>query len=465
VSSIEPTNLGRPDGWQWVSIVRTAVAIAVLGCSGLRPALAQAVEEGLVLRQLSFSGNKSLPKRELEAAIATTNSSWIARAPIIRSLGLGSKRRLTERTFRTDVERLKTFYRIKGFLDVVIDTSVVRTEKDAYITFRITENEPIRVRSFRIGGLDSIPDGNHLTADIPLHIGQPFDRTLLEATADTIAIRLQNLGYPEVRVLLGEREVDRVEHTVDIALEVQPGAHSVIGEIHVQGTQTVDSAFVRSQLATAPGRQFSSTDIGQSQRNLYRSELFRFATVRLDTAHFVPGSGVVPLTIVVTEGPMHRARSAIGYGTNDCFRLGLGWTARNALGHGQIFDVSAQASKVGVGDPTQVGGLRNSICSALKDDTVGSAKLNYNVSTSFRRPAFISPANIASLSLFAERRSEFAVYLREDIGGSMTLLRETRTRVPIALTYRVSYGRTLANNVSFCACLYTHLTLPTNREV
>lgn len=412
--------------------------------------MAQAVDEGLVIRQLKFSGNKAIDVALLEAAIATTNSSWIARFPVIRSLGLGAKRHLSERSFRMDVERLKTFYRLRGYLDVLVDTTVVRTGKDVYITFQITENEPVRVRTLDVTGLDSIPDGDRYVKALPLRVGQPFDRSLLVATADTIATRLQNLGYPEVRVLLGKREVNREAHTADVALSIEPGVRSVIGEIHVQGTTTVDSSFVRSLLATAPGQRFSSTDIGQSQRNLYKSELFRFATVRLDTAHFVAGSGVVPLTIVVTEGPMHRARSSAGYGTNDCFRLGLGWTARNALGHGQIFDVSAQTSKLGVGVPTLVDALRSSICSALKDDSVGSRKLNYNLSTSFRRPAFISPSNTITLALFTERRSEFLAYLREDIGGSVTLLRETPSRIPISLTYRLSYGRTEANNVSFC---------------
>ncbi|HEU5218285.1 MAG TPA: BamA/TamA family outer membrane protein [Gemmatimonadales bacterium] len=425
--------------------------IAVLGCSGLRLAVAQAVEEGLVVRQLRFSGNGSVETALLAAAIATTNSSWIARFPVIRSLGLGAKRHLSERSFRTDVERLKTFYRLKGFLDVLVDTTVVRTAKDVYITFHITENEPVRVRTFEITGLDTVPDGDKLTIDLPLRIGQPFDRPLLIASADTLAIRLQDRGYPEVRVLLGKREVNREEHTADLSLAVEAGVPSVIGEIHVEGTRTVDSSFVRAMLATAPGRKFNSGDIAQSQRNLYLSELFRFATVRLDTAHFVEGSGVVPLTIVVTEGPMHRARSSVGYGTNDCFRLGLGWTARNALGHGQIFDVSAQTSKVGVGAPTLVDGLRNSICSALKHDSIGSTKLNYTVATSFRRPVFLSPDNTITVALFAERRSEFAVYQREDVGGSLTLLRETRSRIPISLTYRLSYGRTEAKDVSFCA--------------
>lgn len=427
------------------------MVIAALALGGLRTAVAQAVEEGLVVKQLDFSGNRAFDSRTLGAAIQTTNSHWLARLAVIRSLGLGAKRHLSERSFRTDVYRLRLFYQIHGYLDVKVDTTVIRTPKDVYITFHIAEGQPVLVRSFEIKGLDSLPKREDVLLELPLKVGEPFDRMLLLATADTLVARLQDKSYPDARVLLEKRDVNRAEHRADVSMVVEPGVPAVIGEIHVEGTQAVDSSFVRSLLATEPGLPFRSRDLAQSQRNLYRSELFRFATVRLDTAHFVSGSGVVPLTIVVSEGLMHRARAAGGYGTNDCFRLGAGWTARNAFGHGQVFDISGQASKLGVGRPTGVAALRNSICSALKDDSIGSTRINYNLTASFRRPVFISPANTLTLSLFAERRSEFLVYLREDIGGAVTLVRETQSRVPVSFAYRLSYGRTEANNVSFCA--------------
>jgi outer membrane protein insertion porin family len=425
--------------------------IVALGCGGLHSAHAQAVAEGLVVRQLKFDGAKSFDSKTLSAAIATTNSTWLATKAWIRWLGLGSERHLSERALRMDVYRLRLFYQIHGFLDAKVDTTVIRTTDDVYITFHIEEGQPVLVRSFEIKGLDSLAFRDELLAKLPLAMGEPFDRTLLVATVDTLLLRLQNRSYPEARVLLEKRDVDREAHVADVSLLVEPGVPSVVGEIHVEGIERVDSTFVRKLLATSPGRPFEASDLVLSQQNLYRSELFRFATVRLDTAHFKPGSGEVPLTIVVTEGLMHRARASAGYGTNDCFRSGIGWTARNALGHGQIFDISAQASKLGAGRPTTFQGLRNTICSALKEDTVGSDRVNYNLTASFRRPLFITQANTLTLSLFAERRSEFLVYLREDIGGSVTLVRETQNRVPLSLTYRLSYGRTEANNVSFCA--------------
>ncbi len=433
------------------SIVRTALFGVVLGVAAIGRAEAQAGENGLVVRRLSFHGNDAFPSDILGAAIATTRSSAFAAYNFLKWMGLGEKRRLNELELQRDVERLRLFYRVRGYLDVQVDTAVVRTADDAYVTFSIQEGPPVLIKNFVIKGLDSVPGGPELLKDVPLREGAPFDRTLVYATADTLRNRLHDRGYAEALVRLEGFEVNRERREASVSLIVEPGVTAVIGEIHVQGAQRVDSAFVRSLLASRPGREYSERDIQQSQLNLYRSELFRFASVGLDTAHFVPGSGVVPVTITVHEGPFHRIRTALGYGTNDCFRAGAGWTARNALGSGQVFDVSAQVSKLGVGRPFDAGLEKNVLCSALQDDSVGSARANYNITTSFRRPVFLSSSNSLTLALFAERRSEFAVYLREDVGGSATLIRETTDRIPITLTYRLSSGRTQANPVSFCA--------------
>jgi outer membrane protein insertion porin family len=422
------------------------LALAVVG--GVS---AQAGESGLVVRGLHFRGNKAFPADLLSAAIATTSSSIFATFAPIRWIGLGEKRRLNELELRRDVERLKLFYQIRGYLEVRVDTVIVRTPEDVRITFNIREGPPILIRGFVIKGLDSVPAGQELLKDLPLREGEPFDRTLVYASADTIRTRLHDDGYAEALVQLEGFKVDREQRTASVSLVVVPGVTAVIGEVHVQGARRLDTAFVRSLLATQPGREYRERDIQQSQLNLYRSELFRFAAVGLDTAHFVPGSGVVPVTINVNEGPFHRIRTALGYGTNDCFRTGAGWTARNALGSGQVFDISGQVSKLGVGRPFGAGLEHSFLCSALQDDSIGSFRANYNITTSFRRPVFLSPSNSLTLSLFGERRSEFAVYLREDVGGSMTVIRETAERIPITLTYRLSSGRTQASAVSFCA--------------
>ncbi len=408
---------------------------------------------GLLVRQLRFTGNQSFRSDVLAASISTTNSSLFARSPLLRWLGLGNERFLNERELRRDVERLRTFYRIHGYYEARVDTAVARTNTASYITFRIEEGEPVRVRNLEIKGLDTIPRRRDLVEDLPLRVGSPYDRVLLLATADTLSLRMQDRGYPWVRVLSERKDeyLDVEGRSATVVLVVNPGPRATIGPIKVEGSLAVDSSFVRSLLATEPGRLYRGKDLADSRLNLYRSDLFRYAVVAPDTTAISSDSTTVPLLVTVTEGYLYRVRAATGYGTDDCFRVGVGWLARNAFGRGQAFEVSGQFSKLGVGEPTSAPGIRDVLCSRLERDSLGSGKVNYSAAVSLRRPDFLSPANTITFALFAERRSEFQVYRREDVGGSVTLTRETSSRVPVSLSYRLSYGATEAEPVSFCA--------------
>lgn len=412
------------------------------------PVMAQ---EGLVVRQLRFEGNRALDDLLLAASIATTTSSGFATFPVIRGLGLGEKRRLDEQEFLSDVLRLRVLYRIHGYLEAQIDTLVRRTEDDVYITFRIEEGEPVRVRSLEISGLDEVPDGRAFAEDLPLRIGDPHSRIALTATADTIAERLRDRGYPTATVYLDRNAVDSARRAADLSLRVAPGTAAIIGSIRVVGATSLDTAFVASLAATDLGRPYRFRDLVASQRNLYRTDLFRFANVGIDTTQFRVGDPVVPLLIQVNEGRFYRARASAGFGTSDCFRGSAGWTARNFFGNGRALDLQANVSKVGVGRPFDWGADESWICNQLADDSIGSRKANYTLGATFRKPTFLSSDNRLSASVFAERRSEFKTYLREELGGSVTLTRETSRSMVYNLTYRLAYGGTEANDASFCA--------------
>lgn len=407
----------------------------------------------LVVRKLDFDGNRAIPDEVLRTAISTTNSSWFATAFLVRWFGLGEKRYFNEQEFRRDVVRLQVLYRRSGYPHVAVDTTVRREPQNIYITFHITEGEPIVVRSLEILGIDSLPDWLQRRArlDLPLRTGDPFNRYAMQASADSITRRLKDRGYPDARVY-SAFESDRDAGLASVQLDVVPGDRAVVGEVSVVGAQRIEPSLVRNLLVARPGRRYSQDELFQSQRNLYGSDLFRFATVNIDSAKYQPGADSVPLVVQVNEGRRRRIRGGLGYGTEDCFRGSLGWTSRNFLGsNGRILDLTSRISKVGVGDPFDWG-LADNICGTSSEDPIGSSRVNYSLGASLRRPAFLSSNNTLAVSVYTERRSEFKVYLRRETGTTVTLSRESpRRRNPLSLSYNLSYGRTEATDASFCA--------------
>lgn len=440
--------MSRSGGPRTAAFGRWALALALV-LAPLGGGLA-AQDGALVVRKLDFAGNKALDDVTLAAAISTTNSSFIATHWYTRWTTLGTKRTFNEQEFRRDVERLRALYRRAGYRDVVLDTLVQRTPLDVEITIKITEGEPLRLTSLTLLGLDSVPDRPRLVRDLPIAVGDVFSRFTLAATRDTILARLQDLGYPSASAPPGRFGEDVDGHVAQATLEFRPGPLAVFGPVTVTGQVNVDSGFIASLVSARPGERYRYNDLFRSQRALYASELFRVVDVGVDTVAFTPGDTVVPLRVTVAEGRAHRARAAAGFATNDCFRVGLGWTARNFLGGGKLLDISGRLSKIGVGDPLDFG-MRNSICSPLRDDSVGSRLANYGLDVSLRRHGFLSPDNTLTMSLFSERRSEYKVFLREEVGAGLSVTRETAARIPVTLSYRLSYGFTKANPASFCA--------------
>lgn len=445
-------SIGGTRGWSGTMrrlLLGGLVAFA-LEAGAPAPASAQFGGE-LIVRQLNFSGNHAIDATTLAAAIATTNSSALARWVPFKWFGLGELRYFNRQDFLRDILRVQLVYRISGYPDVKVDTVVRRSPTGIYLAFKITEGRPIRVEQLAIAGLDSLDEDERkrMVIDLPLAVGDVFSRYVLEASRDTLLTRLRNRGFPNA-VVAGRFVVKDSLRTAQVTIEAQHGRYFEFGERRVTGQEQVDSGLIASLMPAHTGRPFRQEDLYRSQRALYGSELFRFATVGIDSARFTDSSTQVPLLVTVQEGKMHRALASVGYATTDCFRAGVGWTARNFLGGGKIIDLAANVSKIGVGAPFGFGAERN-VCRTLREDSVGSRLANYGVTATLRRNGFLSPDNALVLSAFSERRSEYKVYLREEVGVSAAITRETSHRVPVTFGYRIAYGRTSANAVSFCA--------------
>jgi outer membrane protein assembly factor BamA len=425
---------------RWLPLVLLALPVRIV-----------AAQESAALRtvtSVSFRGNHALDAATLSAAIATSASSWTYGWPVLKHLALGTRRTFDELEFRRDVVRLQILYRQHGYLDARVDTAVVRTPTSVAITFLIEEGPPVVVDSIAVEGLDSILDVRRLIRRLPLAEGRPFDRIAFEDAADTIVLAVQNLGYPFATVYRNY-SVNRETRLADVEYAVVPGSRSRIGEIAIAGASTVRAATIHRFLAVRSGDWFSQDALYESQRSLYQTDLFRYASVGVLADSASAGSdSLVPLLVRVTEEPRSRLRAGVGYGTIDCFRSQATLSTANFLGGGRRLDLAGKLSKVGVGTPTDAG-LANSICSALSGDPF-SERVNYLTSATFTQPAFVQRKSTLTFTAFAERRSEYKAFERNGVGGSLALAYGLTRVSQATLTYRMDYGSTKADQAVFC---------------
>lgn len=422
-------------------------AVAVIALA--RPAQGQL--EPLQVRGVHFQGAHGVDPLFLAASIATTQSSLFARSPLLRWLGLGDKRYFNQLEFTRDVYRLQVVFKRSGYPDVKVDTVVKRMPGAVDVTFKITAGQPNRLASLNIVGLDSVDTPSQIRQDLPIVAGDVASDYKLHETADTITFRLWNRGYPSASVAVDESGgADKT----NARLVAHTGLHSTFGPIRVTAPRGVDTSHVSALINARPGNEYQFNAILQSQRSLYTSDLYRVASVGIDTARYSAKDSIVPLAVSVVPSLGHRAKASVGYGTDDCFRVGTEWAARNFPTSGLVFDVTTQVSKIGVGDPLGFG-LQNNLCRTLLNDSIGSRVANYGVNTSLRRNAFLASTNALVFSVFATRHSEFEVYRRREVGTSVSITHLDASNVPITLAYRIADGTTTANPASFCAFFNT----------
>jgi len=422
------------------------IAALVFGARGLAAQAGQTPER--TVTSLRFRGNHALDALTLEAAIATSASTWTYRVPVLKHLGLGQRRLFDELEFRRDVVRLQILYRQHGFFEARVDTTVTRTATTAAVVFTITEGPPVLVDSIAVHGVDTIVDARRLAARLPLAEGKPFDREQLDASADTVALALQNRGYPFVQVYRNYT-VDRVTRTAVVDYEVVPGARARVGGLVIAGNRTVSDAIVRRSLAVRDGEWFSQDALYDSQRSLYQTDLFRYVSVGVAPDSTAGGTdSLVRVQVQVNEGPRSRFRAGIGYGTIDCLRSQATFSTANFLGNGLRLDLAGKLSKIGVGSPTDWG-LGGSVCSALSGDPF-SERINYLTSATFTQPAVFGRRTQLTWTDFAERRSEYKAFERNGIGSSLAASFGVGRLALVTLSYRLSYGSTTADTAVYC---------------
>lgn len=391
---------------------------------------------------LEFRGNEAFSAGELGTAIATRETkcrSILFKFPFpicpLTDWGFAHDRAyLDEEELPRDVLRLRVFYRQRGYRDVGIDTLVNRLDGEAEVRFLIDEGSPVLLDSLRLEGLEGVADPERIRQrieeDIDLEPGVPFDRIKLDRAKDLIRTRLRGRGYVNADVLeetfLPQGEGARV------TLQVVPGDRVRIGDIRIQGAETIDERVIRRFLTFRSGEYFDQEEILRSQRQLYGLDALRFASVER-AGELEPGDTLVDVTVLVTEAPMRTIRSGGGVSTTECVVSETRFTHRNFLGGARRLELSGRLGNIFA---MQLG--RSFPCVDVGDEDV-FRDLTFRIRTEVRQPYFFSSRNSFRGAVFFERESVPDIFVRQTAGAEVAVTRRIRLNMPAILSYRPEY--------------------------
>jgi outer membrane protein insertion porin family len=200
---------------------------------------------------------------------------------------------------------------------------------------------------------------------------------------------------------------------------------------------------------------YRDRDIATARRNLYLTEAYQNVVIERDSARANTGAdSLVNLRVIVSEGFMRAVQLSGGYGTIDCFRGQGDMTFRSVQigGLATRLELTGRMSKIGRGEPLGSKGTGADICPKIKDDPY-SDKLNYYGGVTLRQPILSGVPNILpTLTLFAQRTSEYKAFRRDvPIGIVATYNFAPRRTLPQVISYGLEFGTTKAQPAVFCA--------------
>jgi outer membrane protein insertion porin family len=277
------------------------------------------------VNKLSFNGVKAVDESVLRKALATQTSS---------KLPWGKKRYFDRSRFDADQTRIRVFYADHGYPDARITSFDVKLNKnqDAVdLTVTISEGEPIKVAAINFTGFDVVPPDRlrAMTSAIPVKVGQPRDRQLVVTTQEMALNALRDHGYPYARVSIDEQTgTSGKEATLTFLGE--PGKLAHFGEVEVSGNRSVSNRVIERQIAYKPGDLYRRGLVQDTQRRLYRMELFQFVSVQPLESAQQPEE--VKTRVSVAEGPHQRTNFGVGFGTEERARVDAEYRHLNFLG-------------------------------------------------------------------------------------------------------------------------------------
>jgi outer membrane protein assembly complex protein YaeT len=318
-------------------VTRLARTVLLVCCL----AAAACHDEGAIrVADLDFEGAQTFDDGRLRQVIATREggrwpwSRWIPFDQIV---------------FERDLERLRAFYRDRGFDEAVVRASKVELSEDGHtvsLEITIDEGRPIVVAEAGIEGTDDLPqDLADRLARLDLGVGGPRDTRRLTTARDTSLTILRDNGYPHATVELTEDDGAEAR-TVTMLMRVTPGPETRFGALEVRGLSMTKRVVVRRAMTFDSGDLYSESEVVKSQRRLGRLPAFQFVHIAPDAEARDAAVATLPMVVTVAEAKPHRFEFGVGYGTEDRFRGSFEWRNVNFFGNGSQWTGNAKYSTV-----------------------------------------------------------------------------------------------------------------------
>ncbi len=319
------------------------------------------IDEGprVTVRSLEFFGNHSFPGEPPLGFLGT--SDYLARDARIQSdpaWGLVSGGYYSREILDEDLDRLRLFYRSRGFLDATVDVADVRYSDDRTkvdIKLVIDEGVRYRIKSVRIEHLDEegapiagapLYSPEVIAKELKVQPGEFYDFGRLQR--DWLAIQefYGERGHPPssfpgmidvskpCRVIWPAKEIYADGAEVEVVFQVIEGLPKKLQDVVIRGNRFTRDPVIRRRIRVLPGERIDMREVQRSLRNLEQTRYFQDpVTLRGPRMQLEPVAGgsedFVNLGVDLADAPTGELRWGVGISTGQGAQASLTFNKRN----------------------------------------------------------------------------------------------------------------------------------------
>ncbi|MHB1586470.1 MAG: outer membrane protein assembly factor BamA [Acidiferrobacteraceae bacterium] len=304
-----------------------------------RVAVNVAVAEGKVakIRQITIVGNGAYKQKTLLKRFTLGTPNLFS---IFTKNDQYSKQKL-----RGDLEKLRSYYEDRGYLEFAIDStqvSITPDKESVYITVNVTQGQRYRVSSYRLVGRFPVPQ-EQIQKLVSIKPGGYFSRQQVTDSTKRITDLLGDRGYAFAKASAVPK-IDRTTHEVSFRIVISPGPRVYVRKVIFTGNTSTRDYVLRREMRQFEGGLFSSAQIRESVKRLKRLGFFNQVTV--DTRR-VPGHpDQVDVNVHVKERPTGSFLIGVGYSDLEGPLVNGSISYQNLFGTGKSISLSANNSAV-----------------------------------------------------------------------------------------------------------------------
>ena len=288
------------------------------------------------IKSINIVGNQRFEQSEITKEFDSTTGNWLS--------WWRRDDQYSREKFVGDLEKLRSFYLDRGYVDMSVDStqvSISPDKREIFITANIREGEVYSVSDVRLVG-DFVFDEEVIRSLLRIRAGDTFSLKDVEASIDNIKAVLANVGYAFADVV-PNNEIDRENREVELTLLVNPGQRVMVRRVEFVGNSSTRDEVLRREMRQLEGSWYSQLAIDRSRLRLQR--LGYFDDVRIETPEVAGTDDQVDLVVSVNERNTGSFQVGLGFSQIRGIILSSQLSENNFLGTGKQVSLGVNTSK------------------------------------------------------------------------------------------------------------------------